>query len=296
VTVDVGTWKAHTVVTEEFLDPGPVAGLAALLDDGLPTPGPGDELPPLWHWVALPQWAASSQLGTDGHPRKGGFLPPLQLPRRMFAGGEVSFHKPLTVGSTIRRESEVVSITEKSGRSGPLVLVDVATRLLDHHGDLAVSEVQNLVYREAPPAPSGSVPEPVATESAPALPLRQLFDTEWEFRTDPSLLARFSAVTANAHRIHYDWTYATRIEGYPGLVVHGPLQAIALAETHRLNGGAHVLRLRHRGRAPLFCGETARLRTTVKSSESSLLEMVGANYDAIGPTATVELMTSASRQ
>jgi 3-methylfumaryl-CoA hydratase len=146
------------------------------------------------------------------------------------------------------------------------------------------------------PGPLGRPAGALGNGPAPALPLRQLSDTEWEFRTDPSLLARFSAVTANAHRIHYDWPYATRVEGYPGLVVHGPLQAIALAETHRLRGGAHILRLRHRGRAPLFCGETARLRTTSHNNGSSLVEMVGVNYDAIGPTATVELMTSASIQ
>ncbi|MEV7663658.1 MaoC family dehydratase N-terminal domain-containing protein [Paenarthrobacter sp. NPDC089316] len=294
MTLDLGTWTARTVVTEELLDPSPVAGLAALLDDGLPPPAAGDELPPLWHWVALPRWPVSSQLGPDGHPRRGGFLPPVELPRRMFAGGDITLHKPLTVGTMIRRESEVLSVAEKKGRSGTLVIVDVATRLFDEHGNLAVAEVQNLAYRESAPPRNGTPPEPPAAEPTPALPLQRVSENEWEFRTDASLLARFSAVTANAHRIHYDWPYATRVEGYPGLVVHGPLQAIALAETHRLSGGARVTRVRHRGRAPLFSGQPARLRGTRNGNGNALVELISEKVDSIGPNATVNLITSGS--
>ncbi|KHL01352.1 FAS1-like dehydratase domain-containing protein [Sinomonas humi] len=297
--VDLGTWTAQTVVTEELLDPAPVAALAALLDDGLSAPGEGDELPPLWHWAALPRWAASGELGPDGHPRRGGFLPPIGLPRRMFAGGNLIFHGALRVGSTIRRESEVVSVAEKTGRSGPLVIVDVATRLFDEFGELAVTEMQNLVYREAAVKTEGAEAqiaplEPPTSTPPPAQPLRRLSEHEWEFRTDASLLARFSAATANAHRIHYDWPYATRVEGYPGLLVHGPLQAIALTELHRLSGGARVERLRHRGLAPLFCGEPARLRATYDGSGSALLELSGTNGDSFGPRSTVELTTDGS--
>jgi 3-methylfumaryl-CoA hydratase len=291
--VEVGNWTAHTVVTHELLDPSPVAGLASLLDDGLPAPVEGEELPPLWHWVALPRWVASGVLGTDGHPRRGGFLPPIELPRRMFAGGNLTFCKPLIVGDMVRRESEVVSITEKDGRSGPIVIVDVATRLFDRLGELAVAEVQNLVYREQTATPtSADLSEPLAAESAPGSPFHQASDDEWEFRTDPSLLARFSAVTANAHRIHYDWPYATRVEGYPGLVVHGPLQSIALAEIHRLSPGAQVRFLRHRGNAPLFCGQRASLRATYNAAGGALLELTTPHEGSSGPNATVELMTT----
>ncbi|MBN6054079.1 hypothetical protein JYK22_19210, partial [Nonomuraea sp. RK-328] len=116
----VSRWEPHTVTTTETVDPGPVAALSALFDDGTPPVGPGDALPPLWHWLALARWPRSATLGADGHPARGTFLPPVELPRRMFAGGEVVLHAPLTVGSTVRRESSVESVAEKPGRSGPV--------------------------------------------------------------------------------------------------------------------------------------------------------------------------------
>ncbi len=280
-------WEPHLETSTELLDPAPVAALAALLDDGLPTPAPGDPLPPLWHWVALPRWAASGVLGADGHPRRGSFLPPVALPRRMFAGGEIRFHAPLLVGGRVRREAEVVAVTEKNGRSGALVVVDVQIRLFDHTGALAIEESQNLIYREAAPPPAEAAALPAA-DLVPGPPLHRTADDAWELRTDPSLLARFSAATANAHRIHYDWPYATGVEGYPGLVVHGPLQAIALAEVHRLRGGAPVRELRHRGRAPLFCGQPARLLATTVP-DGVALELFGPGGESAGPNATVDL-------
>ncbi|MEV6362315.1 FAS1-like dehydratase domain-containing protein [Nocardia asteroides] len=283
-------WRPHLETSTELLDPAPVAALAALLDDGLPTPGPGDPLPPLWHWVALPRWAASGVLGTDGHPRRGSFLPPVDLPRRMFAGGELRLHAPLLVGSTVRREAEVVSVAEKNGRSGALVVVDVRIRLFTDGDRLAVEETQNLIYREAAPAPDQSAQLPPAENTVPRAPLHRTADNSWELRTDPSLLARFSAATANAHRIHYDWPYATGVEGYPGLVVHGPLQAIVLAEIHRLMGGAPVRELRHRGRAPLFCGQPARLLAT-EVPDGVALELFGPGGESAGPNAIVDVTT-----
>ncbi|GAA3211806.1 FAS1-like dehydratase domain-containing protein [Nonomuraea helvata] len=252
------SWAPHTVVTTETLDPHPVAALSALFDDGIPAAGPGDALPPLWHWLALARWPVSSALGADGHPARGSFLPPVELPRRMFAGGEVVFHAPLTVGSTVRRESSVESVTEKSGRSGKLVVVVVATRLYDESGRPAIEERQDLVYRD-----SGAVApaaEPADLDPAGA-PLTRAGEWAWDLATDPTLLMRFSAATSNPHRIHYDWPYATRVEGYPGLVVHGPLMTLALAEVLRLEGHAgRIRRMRHRNRRPLFCGRPARLR------------------------------------
>lgn len=283
------TWEPHIETTTALVDPGPVTALTALFDDGLPAAAAGDPLPPLWHWVALPHWAASGQLGPDGHPRRGGFLPPIALPRRMFAGGQVRFHAPLMVGETVRRETEVLSVSPKTGRSGALVIVDVRTRLFGGSGGLAVEEVQNLVYREAAPPPHGDPPEaPAATD--PGVPLHQVSATEWNLRTDPTLLMRFSAATANAHRIHYDWPYATAVEGYPGLVVHGPLQALALAETHRLAAGAPVVEVHHRGRAPLFCGDPARIRATPRES-GVLLELFGPRGYSAEPTATLDVTT-----
>lgn len=255
------TWQPRRETSVETLDPGPVAALGALLDSGAPVPAAGDVLPPLWHWVALPRWPVSSVIGVDGHPRRGDFLPPVDLPRRMFAGGEVTFHGDLRVGASVVRQAEVVSVEEKQGRSGPLAVVEVRTRLLDAGRDeLLVEERQDLIFRGAAPAPT-SFPEPDAASGfEPAGPPLVAEEDGWRFTTDPTLLMRFSAATANPHRIHYDWPYATRVEGYPGLVVHGPLSTIVLAEALRLaHPHQHVRRLRHRNTAPLFCGEPARV-------------------------------------
>ncbi|HUY51276.1 MAG TPA: MaoC family dehydratase N-terminal domain-containing protein [Streptosporangiaceae bacterium] len=156
-------WEPRILSTRELVDPNPVAALAALFDDRIPAPLPGDELPPLWHWVALPRWPVSSELGSDGHPARGLFLPPVDLPRRMFAGGEATFHSPLRVGDTVRRESTVESVTEKSGRSGKLVIVVVRTRLSGNDGQLHLEERLDLIYREAggpecPPPPVENAP------------------------------------------------------------------------------------------------------------------------------------------
>ena len=286
-------WQPRTEVTSEVIEPGPVAALAALFDDDLPAPQPGDPLPPLWHWAALPRWLASGTLDPDGHPHRGSFLPPVALPRRMFAGGSARLLAPLIVGTTVQREAEVLSVKPKNGRSGALVLVEVRIRLTDDTGAPAVEEHQHLVYREAPAPTDRLYPEPPTAPTDPGVPLRQIDDSEWELRTDPALLMRFSAATANAHRIHYDWPYATRVEGYPGLVVHGPLQTLALAETHRLAGGRPVLTLRHRNRAPLFCGEPARLRACPRD-DGVTLELFGPHGDSAGPNASLELTTRQS--
>ncbi|MFC3960712.1 FAS1-like dehydratase domain-containing protein, partial [Nocardia jiangsuensis] len=254
------SWEPHTVVTEEYLDPGPVAALTALLGSGAPAVGPGDPLPPLWHWAALARWPAADEIGPDGHPRRGGFLPPVELPRRMFAGGEVSFEAPLVVGSAVRREATVSAVTLKRGRSGELVVVVVEITLTGPDGVVAVRERQDLIYRAAAAAP---VAVPAAAVSDPVgVPLLRHGPGDWELRTDPTVLMRFSAATANAHRIHYDRPYATGVEGYPALVVHGPLTTLALAETLRVDHPGPPVLLRHRNLAPIFCGDPVRLRRT----------------------------------
>ncbi|MER6581526.1 MaoC family dehydratase N-terminal domain-containing protein [Nonomuraea sp. NPDC001023] len=281
-------WEPSTVVSDELVDPSPVAALAALFDDGVPVPGPGAELPPLWHWAALARWPVSSVLGGDGHPVRGSFLPPVGLPRRMFAGGEVVFHEPLRVGETVRRQSTVESVTEKSGRSGRLVVVVVRTRLTGQDGDPRLEERQDLIYREAgaPTGPAAAAEEAVAARAAGS-PFRRAGAWEWHFDTDPTLLMRFSAATANAHRIHYDWPYATRVEGYPGLVVHGPLMTLALAETLRLEGRPErVTRIAHRNIRPLFCGRPARLLGR-RTADGFALDLAGPEGATTGPHTTL---------
>lgn len=277
-------WEPHTVSTQELVDPNPVAALAALFDNGLAAPQPGDELPPLWHWLALARWPVSSELGSDGHPARGSFLPPVDLPRRMFAGGEVTFHAGIRVGEVVRRESTVESVTEKSGRSGKLVIVVVHTRLYDAEGVPAIEERQDLIYREAG-APAGAEER---AEAAAALrpvgcPFIRAGAWTWDFTTDPTLLMRFSAATANAHRIHYDWPYATQVEGYPGLVVHGPLMTLALAELLRLERPpGRVTRLAHRNQAPLFCGQPAQLHG-MPTADGFALDLFGPGGTTVGP-------------
>lgn len=288
---DFAGWEPYTVVTTELLDPGPVAALASLFDDGLPAPGPGDPLPPLWHWVALPRWASSSQLSVDGHPFRGDFLPPVDLPRRMFAGGSARFDGGLRIGDEIRSEATVESVTEKYGRSGTLVVVVTSTVLYAPDGTPAVTEKQNIIYREAAATGGGEQPSPAesAAMTPAGPPIVAAGDGQWEFRTDPTLLMRFSAATANAHRIHYDWPYTTGVEGYPGLVVHGPLMTLSLLETHRLSGSGRVVALDHRNSAPLFCGESARLVSTV-TDDGATVELIGPGGPEAGSHTTINLM------
>ena len=267
-------WEPHVVTDEVVVEAGPVKALQALFDDGLPALGIGDPLPPLWHWVALAQWAPSSAIAFDGHPHRGSFLPPVELPRRMFAGGRVSFRAPIAIGSTVRREQEVTNVAEKDGRSGKLVIVDVATRLFAD-GRLAVEETQSLVYRAT--GPGGGAHQGEDAVLAPTnTPLVRRGEWEWSLTTDPTLLMRFSAATSNAHRIHYDWPYATQVEGYPGLVVHGPLMTLALAEVVRLEAEAHISRLTHRNLAPLFCGTPATIGR-VPSDDGATVQLVASD-------------------
>jgi 3-methylfumaryl-CoA hydratase len=266
-------WSPHTVTSVETIESGPVTALSALLDSNAPAVRPADVLPALWHWVALPRWPVSSELGLDGHPRRGEFLPPLDLPRRMFAGGQVTLHGDLRVGATVVRESVVDTVEAKEGRSGPFAVVRVTTLLRDPGGAVLVEEHQDLVYRGSPPpSPAPADPAPAAAQVPMGPPLRAEVD-HWRFVTDPTLLMRFSAATANAHRIHYDWPYSTKVEGYPGLVVHGPLSTLVLAEALRMAVPQRRLRhLRHRNVAPLFCGEDAwvHLRTDTDLAKATL--------------------------
>ncbi|MGH3518525.1 MAG: FAS1-like dehydratase domain-containing protein [Haloechinothrix sp.] len=291
------SWEPHTITTEEVVEHGPVVALSALFDDGIPAPAIGDDLPPLWHWVALSRWPRSSSLDVDGHPARGSFLPPIDLPRRMFAGGGVVFHSGLRIGSAVRRESTVESVTEKDGRSGRLVVVVVESQLFDEHGALAVEETQDFIYRDA--GAVGST-EASAKEAAPDLapvgaPLRRAGEWTWDFATDPTLLMRFSAASSNPHRIHYDWPYATRVEGYPGLVVHGPLMTLALAEVLRLEQHpARVARLRHRNRKPLFCGQPAQLRRAEEATPDAVT--LGLFGPDAGPHTTLTIEFDSSQK
>jgi 3-methylfumaryl-CoA hydratase len=240
-------WIGKTEAAEEWIALAPVRAAAAMLDDTTTVFGPGSPVPPLWHWFFFLPVAPQAQLGGDGHPQRGGFLPPIDLPRRMFAGARIRFVRPLVVGKPALRHSLIRDVTEKQGRTGALAFVTVAHRI-DQDGAVCIEEEQDIVYREAG-APV-SAPELRALPPAPAGSWTRLISPT------PTLLFRFSALTFNAHRIHYDRPYATGEEGYPGLVVQGPLTAVLLLELVRTHAHEHAHRavaaFEFRARAPLF--------------------------------------------
>jgi 3-methylfumaryl-CoA hydratase len=258
----LSTWIGKTETATDLATTTPLAALSATLDRDDPPPRPGDPVPPLWHWLYFLPLHRQSELATDGHAKRGGFLPPVPLPRRMWAGGRLEFHRPLRVGETITRVSRIAQVKPKEGRTGPLVFVVVRHEISGPAG-LAVVEEQDLVYRgHARPGEPAAVPQPAPT------------DATWErtVRPDDVLLFRYSALTFNGHRIHYDRRYATETEGYPGLVVHGPLIATLLLDLLRRNlPHANVARFAFRAVSPLFdvapfkvCGRPDGDATTVQ--------------------------------
>lgn len=244
---DLQAWVGRTRQVVERLHPFPAQAFAALLDRDPATTSTGGLLPPGWHWLYFHSPTRTSELGADGHERRGAFLPPVPLPRRMWAGGRLEFLHPLPVGVDAERHSTITAIEEKDGRSGPLVFVTV-THEVRVDGTVAVREEQDLVYRQPPPP----VPAAPGTPYADLSSLRVL----QRFPTDPVTLFRFSALTYNGHRIHYDHPYATSVEGYPDLVVHGPLLALLLLDAADREARPRGLaRFAYRGLAPIFCGE-----------------------------------------
>jgi 3-methylfumaryl-CoA hydratase len=215
-------WIGRTEVAHDVLGPTPVHALRATLDLDPVAVDAGFALPPLWHWLYFLPLHRHSELGVDGHARRGGFLPPVALPRRMWAGSAFEFRAPLRVGEAVERRSTIAGINTKTGRSGELVFVKVRHELhANGQAEPALIEWHDIVYRAAR-QPGDADPPPRA---APR-------DAHWQRGIEPDavLLFRYSALTFNGHRIHYDRTHATQAEGYPGLVVHGPLIATLLLD------------------------------------------------------------------
>ncbi len=234
------SWIGKSESAKDIAAPGQLAGLAALLDHQTP-PWPENELPPLAHWLYFLAHARQSELGEDGHPGRGGFLPPVELPRRMWAGGRIEFHAPVGIGAQMERRSTITDVAAKTGATGDMVFVTVSHKIFSGSG-LAISEEQDIVFRGMPAGP----PPPGPREQRNARLTRRI-------APDPTLLFRFSALTFNAHRIHYDRDYARDVESYPGLVVQGPLSAMLLMDHYlRANPGARLTGFTFRARRPLF--------------------------------------------
>ena len=239
-------WIGRTQSMEDLAAPFPVRALAATFDEKDPDPRNGDPLPPLWHWLYFLEIAPQSKLGPDGHAERGDFLPPVPLPRRMWAGSRFSFDgEPVRIGETIVRHSEIKSVEPKTGSTGSMVFVTVKHTISGPRGPSFVEE-HDIVYREA--ARPGETPRP--PKPAPA-------DATWRrtIQADPVLLFRFSALTFNGHRIHYDQPYVTGTEGYPGLIVHGPLMGMVQMELARRSNPDRVARsFEFRALSPVFAG------------------------------------------
>jgi len=253
MSADPQDWVGRSESRTDTVAAAPVRMLAGALDRDDPAPGAGDPLPPLWHWLSFLPAPRASETGVDGHPKRGGFLPPVDLPRRMWAGSRLEWEpgNTLRIGDAMQRRSEIVAVKRKEGRSGVLVFVTVRHCLSNGHG-LAVTEEQDLVYRDAP-RPGDPAPAPVAEPR----------DASWrrDVTPDEVMLFRYSALTFNGHRIHYDRPYATAVEGYPGLVVHGPLQATLLTDLLRREAShARLRRFSFQAQRPAFDGRPLGVR------------------------------------
>jgi len=237
-------WVGKKESQNDIATAWPVTALTATLDRDDPELIDGDAIPLGWHWLYFLEAKPASALGPDGHPKRGGFLPPVPLPRRMWAGGRIEFMRALKVGERLRRDSEIIAVEPKQGKSGSLVFVTVRHTVLAS-GQIAAVEEHDIVYREAArPGP------PPAGKPAPA-------SAAWQraLIPDPVLLFRFSALTFNGHRIHYDLDYCRNDENYPGLVVHGPLQTLLLLDLCRRHAPRPVRKLDYRAVQPVFHGE-----------------------------------------
>ncbi len=251
------SWQGRTEILHDLITPAPLRALSATLDRDDASPMTGTELPPLWHWLFFLPHHRQSEIGPDGHAKRGGFLPPVPLPRRMWAGGRLHWHAPLRVGDEVRRVSTIASVTHKAGRTGDLLFVLVKHEVHNAHG-LCLTEEHDIVYRPAAqPGDAAPAPLPAAQQVQPG--------TVWlrEVVPDDVLLFRYSALTFNGHRIHYDRQYVTQVEGYPGLVVHGPLIATLLVDLVRRHSDRPMRRFEFKALRPTFeCADQRHLRVS----------------------------------
>lgn len=280
--IDIQELRSHIGRRIEEIDEASVApmrGMAVTFDRAEPAPSRGEPVPPGWHGCYFLPMARRSSLGADGLPTSTGVLPPIPLPRRMFAGGRTIFHAPILVGDSLRRETELSDIQLRTGGTGTMIFTTVTRRIFTPRG-LAVTEEHDTVFREAiDPAASTRAPR---RERAPT-------DVAWQrsITPDPVMLFRYSALTFNPHRIHYDRTYATREESYPGLVVHGPFSQQCLLELLRDNVNGRTIRtFSVRARAPLF--DTAPFTVLGQPTAD------GADLWAVGPEGGIAVQANAT--
>lgn len=256
--LNLGAWVGRSVEDRGAVSEVMAAQLQATVGCAdTQAPGMGDLLPGLWHWCAFPPLTHVNDLGSDGHPGPGTLLPPIRLNRRMWAGGGLRFHAPLRVGDALERRSTVRSLVEKEGATGPLILVTVDHMLFGPRG-LVVEERQDIVFLD--------IPDTFTPPKKRAMPT----PTQARHPTSEPLLFRYSALTFNAHRIHYDLDYTQQIEKYPGLVVHGPLQAMMLMRHAVETRGGMPSQFDFRGVHPMFLGSDLEISTTEEDGALAL--------------------------
>jgi 3-methylfumaryl-CoA hydratase len=260
---ELTSWIGRSETQHDTVGATPVVALTATLDHAAAPVPAGTPLPPLWHWLYFLPMHRQSEIGPDGHAKRGGFLPPVPLPRRMWAGSQFQFHTPVRVGDAVARKSTIAEVTKKEGRSGQLVFVKVKHELFCNGAAApALTEFHDIVYREAK-RPGDVDPPPQAAATGAAW--------QREIVPDDVLLFRYSALTFNGHRIHYDRRYVTEVEGYPGLIVHGPLIATLLMDLLRRQApDAEVAAFRFKAVRPTFDGSPMKVNGQRSGNEVKL--------------------------
>ncbi|MEV7230747.1 MaoC family dehydratase N-terminal domain-containing protein [Polymorphospora sp. NPDC051019] len=281
----IEAWRPPDMHEHDTITAGPAAGFAALLDQPSPVRADGDLLPPLWHWFYFPVHHPQAALGPDGHPRDTGFMPPVDYGRRLFGGGRMWTYGGLRCGDEVQRRTSVAAARTRTGRSGEMLIVTLRSEL-SVAGELRMAEEREVVYLADPRGarPERSDPNrPVPGQMVPAEP-----EPTWRLSIppDPVLLFRFSALTHNTHRIHYDRSYATDVEGQPGLLVHGPLLALLLLELPRRHE-VPVTSFDWRVRRPVFDHETIECRGDRSGDSARLSASAGGGGDRVSGQATL---------
>ncbi len=275
--ISYGDWLPSVEKVTEIIDLTQVRKLAGVLNLDETSLVNGSHLPPMWHWLFFLHRAETNNIGIDGHPKRGGFFPPIELQRRMFAGEQINYHNPLLVGLPATRTGTITRLDEKKGKNGRMVLV-TATYIIEQEGKKCIEDKHDIIYID------GGEKTPAPGQDSFLKP-----DDNWHriYKADPVLLFRYSALSFNSHRIHYDSKYAENEEGYPGLVVHGPFTALLLAELARDNIQESLTEFSFRGRAPLF--EPWSFHLIGKSNNEGIAELQAIRNDSvIAMTATAK--------
>lgn len=277
--INLSAWINRSEITTGILTEIAAQTAHAVLGQaGTSAPRLGDALPPLWHWFGFPPTAPMAHLGADGHPRLGGFMPPVRLNRRMWAGGAMEFLAPLHVGERLTRETRIANVVEKSGAAGEMVFVTLEHDI-SGEGGLAMREQQDIVYLQ--------IPDSFRAPKAIAAPQN---DTREKVSLSTPLLFRYSAITFNAHRIHYDLPYTREVEHYPDLVVHGPLQANLLMDMATRHRGRAPSMFSFRGVHPVFVSDTLEVSVDkATDAEWSLCTVVGDSHQGMQASAIWEI-------